>query len=255
MTRHINLTSIILLIIGITLVFSGCGLVRKINKPEEIRDIAYDVNKNHGYTVYLEENAKFVPYLVLTDDYNGNVLLLREHILNEVMIFNPNRGYNGYYENCVIDKFLNEEFMNSFTPEVQKQIIDSKIVITAKSSLGSCGKETTEINRKIFLLSHTELGLREHAGAAVEGKALKYFPNSMSRIAYLETGIAASWWLRTSYTEFHTTAWAVAFDAVTGGHCVEHTSGVRPAFCIDGKTLIETSDDVIKGETVYVLKL
>ena len=100
---------------------------------------------------------------------------------------------------------------------MQKQIADSKIVITAKSSLGSCGKETTEINRKIFLLSHTELGLREHAGAAVEGKALKYFPNSMSRIAYLETGIAASWWLRTSYTVYHTAAYSVGFDATTGG--------------------------------------
>jgi hypothetical protein len=255
MIRHINLTSIILLIIGITLVFSGCGLVRKINKPEEIRDIAYDVNKNHGYTVYLEENAKFVPYLVLTDDYNGNVLLLRKHILNEVMIFNPNDRYNGYYENCVIDKFLNEEFMNSFTPEVQKQIIDSKIVITAKSSLGSCGKETTEINRKIFLLSYTELGLPKESIAAVEGKALKYFPNPTSRIARLETGIAAGWWLRTSYTEFDTSAWSVGFDATMGSVSVEHTNGVRPAFCIDGKTLIETSDDVIKGETVYVLKL
>jgi hypothetical protein len=256
MTRHINLTSIILLIIGITLVFSGCGLVRKINKPEEIRDIAYDVNKNHGYTVYLEENAKFVPYLVLTDDYNGNVLLLRKHILNEVMIFNPNRGYGGYYENSSIDKFLNEEFINSFTPEVQKQIADSKIVITAKSSLGRCGKETTEINRKIFLLSHTELGLtKDYSMAAVEGKALKYFPDPTSRIARLETGIAASWWLRTSYTEFHTTALSVGFNAAIGDVCVEHTNGVRPAFCVDGKTLIETSDDVIKGETVYVLKL
>ncbi|MGI6606604.1 MAG: DUF6273 domain-containing protein [Peptococcia bacterium] len=139
---------------------------------------------------------------------------------------------------------------------MQKQIIDSKIVITAKSSLGSCGKETTEINRKIFLLSHTELGLtKDYSMAAVEGKALKYFPNSMSRIAYLETGIAAGWWLRTSYTEFHTTAWSVGFDATMGSVSVEHTNGVRPAFCIDGKTLIETSDDVIKGETVYVLKL
>ncbi|MGI6606598.1 MAG: DUF6273 domain-containing protein [Peptococcia bacterium] len=255
MTRHINLTSIILLIIGITLVFSGCGLVRKINKPEEIRDIAYDVNKNHGYTVYLEENAKFVPYLVLTDDYNGNVLLLRKHILNEVMIFNPNDRYNGYYENCVIDKFLNEEFINSFTPEMQKQIADSKIVITAKSSLGSCGKETTEINRKIFLLSHTELGLPEYADVAVEGKALKYFSDPTSRIARLETGIAAGWWLRTSYTEFDTTVWSVGFDAATGGVGLDYTNGVRPAFCVDGKTLIETSDDVIKGETVYVLKL
>ncbi len=252
MTRHINLTSIILLIIGITLVFSGCGLVRKINKPEEIRDIAYDVNKNHGYTVYLEENAKFVPYLVLTDDYNGNVLLLRKHILNEVMIFNPNRGYNGYYENCVIDKFLNEEFMNSFTPEMQKQIIDSEIVITAKSSLGSCGKDTTDINRKIFLLSCTELGLREHAGAAVEGKVLKYFPNSTSRIAYLETGVAAGWWLRTSCTEYDTTVWSVSFDATTGSVGLDYTNGARPAFCIDGKTLIKTSDDVIKGGKQFI---
>ena len=95
----------------------------------------------------------------------------------------------------------------------------------------------------------------EHAGAAVEGKALKYFPDPTSRIARLETGVAAGWWLRTSYTEFHTSVWSVGFDAATGGVGLDYTNGVRPAFCIDGKTLIETSDDVIKGETVYVLKL
>ena len=40
-----------------------------------------------------------------------------------------------------------------------------------------------------------------------------------------------------------------------GGVGLNNTNGVRPAFCVDGKTLIKTSDDVIKGETVYVLKL
>lgn len=254
MTREIKLTLFILLITGITVVFLGCGLMKKINKPKEIRDIAYDVNKNYGYTVYFEENAKFVPYLVLTDDYNGNVLLLRKHILNEVMIFNPNDRYNGYYENCVIDKFLNEEFINSFTPEMQKQIADSKIVITAKSSLGSCGEATTDINRKIFLLSYTELGLTKESIATVEGKALKYFHNGPSRIAYLETGVAAGWWLRTSYTVYDTTAWSVGFDSTTGSVGVDHANGVRPAFCVDGKTSIEASEEVIKGETVYILK-
>lgn len=40
-----------------------------------IHDIAYDVNEKWGYTVYLEENGEYVPYLVLSGDYGGNVLV------------------------------------------------------------------------------------------------------------------------------------------------------------------------------------
>ena len=52
---------------------------------EKLEDIAYDVNPSGEYTVYLEENGIYKPYLVLTNNYNGNCLLLRKHVLNENM--------------------------------------------------------------------------------------------------------------------------------------------------------------------------
>ena len=228
--------------------------MKKNNIHNEIKEIAYDVNKDYGYTVYIKENLTFVPYLVLTDNYNGNVLLLRKYVLNEEKIFNPSKRYSGYYENSSIDEYLNKDFFNNFHPEVQNKIIDSKLVITAKSSVGICGTTTTDITRKVFLLSYTELGLTKYAVAAVEGEALKYFDNATSRIAYCKTGDACGWWLRSPFTTYDTLVWSVGYDSTSGEVSASYTNGVRPAFCVDGKMLIETNDEIIKGETIYILK-
>lgn len=38
----------------------------KLSNPQIIGDIAFDVNKKSGYTVYIEEDSSFISYLVLT---------------------------------------------------------------------------------------------------------------------------------------------------------------------------------------------
>lgn len=67
------------------MIINSCVLSKKtennndVNKniePTKLEDIAYDVNESYGYTVYLKENDEYVPYLVLTNNYNGNCLLL-----------------------------------------------------------------------------------------------------------------------------------------------------------------------------------
>ena len=117
-------------------------------QPTTIADIAYDRlarNRNTDFRVYLEENGDFVPYLVLAANYGGNVLLLREHVLNDGVPFNHSpRGhslwnvhdYGAYYPDSNIDTFLNSEFKNSLSDLVVSAIIPSDIVVTDKGAWG-----------------------------------------------------------------------------------------------------------------------
>ena len=51
--------------------------------PKTLKDLAYDSDKRLGYTIYIPENGKLEPYLVLTKNYykQGNVLLIRKYVL------------------------------------------------------------------------------------------------------------------------------------------------------------------------------
>lgn len=220
---------------------------------EKLADLAYEQGGRSEYRVYLDEAGAFVPYLVLTSDYGGQTLLLREHVLSEQMPYNESTQDSGYYENSLIDAYLDSEFLRVFPDGLREQIVDSSIVITYTDSLQVCGDETTTITRKVFLLSHTELGLTEHAAATVEGLALKYFSTPQSRMATNDSGTAAGWWLRSAYTVYGNTAWCLSGKAVTGGEGVYYANGIRPAFCLSGDTGIETREDIIQGRTVYAL--
>jgi len=81
-------------------------------RAETLGQLAYDENKRFGYTVYIQEDSKYVPYLVLTSDYNGQALLLREELMLKTHVFHE-EGYGcvSYYKESSIDRFLNEEFI------------------------------------------------------------------------------------------------------------------------------------------------
>lgn len=244
------------LLLLLVLLLGGCGKITAGTGEEgslTLNDIAYDVNKDLGYTVYLMENEEYVPYLVLTNDYDGSVLLLREYLLPDSLVYDTEERYTGYYENSSIDEYLIGEFFSPFSSDMQEKIIDSQITITDLSSLGSCGTKTTQIIRKVFLLSHTELNLQDSSVAPEEGRPLKYFDSPSSRIARFETQEASGWWLRTSYTWYKSTAWSVGYDATVGGGGVSYKNGVRPAFCMDKKTPINERKDIITDKTIYVM--
>lgn len=246
---------IVFIFISIISIYGCEKMGKKSDSSSELtlKGIAFDDNEKSDYTVYIEENSKFVPYLVLTADYNGQALLLREEILNEPRTFNDDgHGDAGYYKGSSIDNFLNKDFLSTIDTEVQNNIANSDITITSKSSLGQAGEDTETIKRKVFLLSVTELGMGEFAVVTEEGEPLKYFKDSNSRIAYRNKE-ARSWYLRSSENAGNNTVCGIGPTGTLGYGDVVYENGIRPAFCIKNTQKIEKNDKVIQGKTVYVI--
>ncbi len=231
---------------------SGCGTAAP---PRTLQEIAFDVNSSYGYTVYINEQSGYAPYLVLTDNYNGNTLLLRKYLLQQTHTFHDynNVIYACYYANSSIDQYLNKDYLAALDSRLQNLIAACQITITAKSSISVEGEQTEDITRKVFLLSHTELCLPDSMAACKEGKPLRYFKDDKNQIAYRQNNEAWSWWLRTSCTQYDNTAWGIGPHGVTDGVQIDYKNGVRPAFCLKDAQEIETNNDIVPGQSVYVL--
>lgn len=100
----------------------------------------------------------------------GDVLLLRNYLLDEPQVYNENERFAAFYENSKVDQFLNSRFLERLEKTTCARIVTSNLEITAEPSVGSVGKETTTIPRKAFLLSHTEIAAVKSRIAAEEGK-------------------------------------------------------------------------------------
>ncbi|KOP64914.1 hypothetical protein AMS62_06380 [Bacillus sp. FJAT-18019] len=230
------------------------------DKKEKLRDLAYDVNPKKGYTVYLKEDNMYVPYLVVTSNYGGKVLLLRQELLENRMPFKKNERHmwasyenGGYYEDSSIDQYLNDEFINRFSRTVQDTIVNSEIIITSKNSLGDAREETIEISRKVFLLSLKELDGPKSYVSVPEGDTLKFFSdNYKRRIAYFPNGEESPYWTRTPSTWETYTVFTIG--RALGTATADIDTGVRPAFCLEESVAIKKSSDIISGQTVYVIE-
>ncbi len=239
----------------VVLCLIGCGCKDSgIKEARTLGELAYDENIELGYTVYLKENDTYVPYLVLTSDYNEHALLLRKELLEENHVFHEDGyGYASYYKDSAIDRFLNEEFVQLLEPEIQEAIVESEIIITAKESIGKAGEETELIERKVFLLSYAELGFTLFGATLKEGEALSYFQNPKNRIGY-KKDIATGWLLRSPAVHYFNMASGINKEGGYGGANAEKAYGVRPAFCLSDALEVELRDDIVEGETVYVIK-
>lgn len=221
---------------------SGC-----FDRPADtLSDLAKEKNKE----VYLKENDIYVPYLILDENYRGNILLLRKDVMNE---FRSISDYSSEYEDSYIDTYLSDEYLDLFSDEIIKQIVSIDIEVTSKEALYQAGKDTHTISRKAFLLSYDEVNYSEHSMAPNEGATLSYFTNDQSRVAYRD-GEPCSWWLRTPYTGYDSVTWSVGGDGVKTELSSTTENGIRPAFCLSGNVNIKESTEVINGETVFVIE-
>lgn len=261
--KKANLFFIIFILLSIISIY-GCEMTKNsgLSSQLTIKDIAFDVNKKSGYTVYIEENSKFVSYLVLTSNYDGNTLLLRKELMSDFHIFNEEIShYSAYYRDSSIDKFLNKDFITYLDPKIESNIVNSEITISSKSSLGVTGEDTENIFRKVFLLSAAEVGMyTNHSNMTKEGNALKYFKDSKSRIAY-RGNEPTCWMLRSPNTWDVSSVFGIGPDGAVGSGSIStiipsepiFKSGVRPAFCLRNSQLIKKSDKVIDKQMVYIL--
>ena len=243
------LTSKVLIITIFIIVGVFLGLVGYkwfVNK-DKISFIAYNKFKEKDdYRVYVKEDGKYIPFLVIANEYvPGSTLLLRESILDE---FRRMNDYSSYYKDSEIDRFLNSEYYNTLK-EIHRLIKNTPIEIYSKEAIGFSGDETEYINRHIFLLSRKELC----SDFENEGKELDYFNEVKNRISYYN-GKPMSWLLRTPVGSYFSAVFGVIDN---GGVSIGNSFneyGIRPAFCVDSSAKIKKKEGIINGKKVYVLE-
>lgn len=238
-----------------------------------LEKISYDKSKENP-VVYIKENGEYVPYLVLTSDYGGNVLLLRENVLPEEMPYKTSShgegggalsagwtyyDYGSYYEESSIDDYLNTNFLHIFSPEIQAAIMDTTIEVTDRESYSeqSWANATHMIERKIFLLSAVEYGVNFSVGYNItkEGKSLDYFKkiDYSEKAAYKEDGTAWPYWTRTPWIWDSCDVTVIGVTKLSFAPADKHL-GVRPAFCMNKNTVIQENNNIVAGKSVYTIK-
>ena len=234
----------LLLIVG---VFLGLVGYKWFVNKYKISFIAYNKFKEKDdYRVYVKEDGKYIPFLVIANEYvPGSTLLLRESILDE---FRRMNDYSSFYKDSEIDRFLNSEYYNTLK-EIHRLIKNTPIEIYSKEAIGFSGDETEYINRHIFLLSRKELC----SDFENEGKELDYFNEVKNRISYYN-GKPMSWLLRTLVGSYFSAVFGVIDN---GGVSIGNSFneyGIRPAFCVDSSAKIKKKEGIVYGKEVYVLE-
>ena len=213
-----------------------------------VSDLAYN-SGNSENEVYVYENGGYVPYIVITDDYAGNTLLLRKEALPQNYRIN---SYDSYYPDSDLDRYLNSVFLSSLE-KVKSDIVETEIEVTAEDSIGVSGEETEKISRQIFILSGHEMCCSSE-NMAMEGQPLSYF-KSISNRETLQNGKKASCWLRTPNTFYVSCLYVIGDNDKIGFTNASDFNAVRPAFCISGSYPVKRiSFESASGEKGYVLE-
>ena len=222
-----------------------------------IGDLAFSVTRS-AEEVYIKENDKFVPFLVLDNNYSGNCLLLRRDTLNDEVAYNTHGQYGSYYPNSGTDDFLNGTYFERISASVKQVIAESNIAVTSKQALDSAENTTETITRKVFLLSAHEVHAQTGTNSLKEGKELIYFRSLSNRVACNENGQPETWALRTPSLTAANMIYSIAFDGSIGSGGIYGTEGeraipLRPAFAVYAQTIIKKQSNAVQGKEVYVL--
>ena len=237
---------IIIMLVALTFVIV-VFCYRLLIRQDTISSIAYSSLKSKDdYRVYIKEDGKYVPFLVIDNGYEkGSTLLLREEILAETKRMNE---YSSYYKDSEIDRFLNGSYYENLK-EIHSLIESTAVEIVKDEAIGSTGDGKEKINRNVFLLSANELGFDMEK----EGKRLGYFSNPDNRICHLN-GESASWLLRTPNTWERSVVCCLTYDGALGSWNAYAKCGIRPAFCVNSLVIIKKKAGIIEGKEVYVLE-
>lgn len=244
----IKLIIIFFIISLLSSIIQGCGILSTKKLNETNMDTVADLVNQE---VYIWEGEEYTPYLVITDDYGGNALLLRKYLLDDDMCMNE---YYAYYEDCKVDTYLNDVFYENLPTGVKETVLESRIEIVAEDYYSAEVKLKT-ISRKVFLLSYNELNQAPNYHSGKEGKGISYFKNATSFLASKENyEDCTSWWLRSVDTTYQSCYYAVGFNGKIGSTDAWRKNGIRPAFCIDNSTKIKENEDLFPDKKVYVIE-
>jgi len=168
------------------------------------------------------------------DRQGRRVLVISEYILEQRVYHN--RYANVNWADSDIRKYLNGEFLNRFTPEERRRIVETKVINNRNPWFGtSGGPDTTDY---VFLLSIEEVvWYFGDSGQLREPNYINNFMGSLSdgyssnRRAYTPDGTVSSWWLRSPGNRSSRAARVSGFGSIdiTGFTVDPLDSGIRPA--------------------------
>lgn len=181
-----------------------------------------------GTIVTIQENGSPEPFIVLQHGYpetgNGRTLVIRADIYGN-LIWNSSNISKNAYASSQIDSWLNGFYLSLIEAAVCEQIAAVDIPYT----IGNGDNTVSTLSRRVFLLSHTELGYGATAYANLEGSAIAFFGDESNRIACLN-GEPAIWWTRSPYLRSRS-----VWIATPTGDASSNTAnlyGARPAFTL-----------------------
>lgn len=216
---------------------TACTTKRYTNKEvkrtaitSKIGERAYNVTYKK-LSVAIKEGNNYAFYNIISNNYHGKTLLVRSSPLANKKSMSVQTGYL----NSEVDSYLNSEYLDSLG-EVSKLIVPTSINVFNPSK--SNGNDTVE--RKIFLLSASEMGLFKDTGI------LEFFAIKEHVISYQYPGIPlnpTSSWLRNSRVINNRVS--SLYVTETGELASEDSNelhSVRPAFCVDSDELTVLTD-------------
>jgi hypothetical protein len=222
-------------------------------------EIAYDSkDPKDDITIYIRENGVYAPYLVLTNSYNdsGHCLLMREHLLDDIMEYDSGPYWNCAYAGGFVDSFLRKEFQSRIKRSLFQYIEGGNeyfgcyVRATKIDRYGDIREEN--IRRGIISLSYTEVS-GDYSVSIKDGSLISYFDNKEKRIAYYSSGRCGGWFLRTP--ELHTSfIYVVRPDGSIGSASSSDADSysVRPCLLLDQYTRYNII--TLEGRKVYALK-
>ena len=228
-------------ILSVFMIFSmlfatvGCSSKTKSQAiTKTIGEMAYDANGGKASYIIVFEGQNYVPYYVVSNNYQGKTLLLRMSALSKEMPMSTQTGYL----NSEVDKYLNSEYLDNLN-DVAKLICPTTIdVFNPLSSEGT-------IERKAFLLSFSEMGFK---ALNEDAEGLAFFKDEDHSICYEHPyvkDIPRSVWLRDSYftneSDKANTMCVNEYGELASKDSNE-LCGVRPAFCVNSDELIALVD-------------
>ena len=193
-------------------------------------------SKAEGSIIKLKENGVLVDFYIAKQNYEsglngaGRVLVVRKDCYDQRQWHGSNVNA---YASSAIDSWLNSTYKNLLDANIRTAMGTTKIYYTP----GNGNNTKTTLQRSVFLLSATELGL-SHTYMNAEGTALSSTVVNLLRIAKLN-GSAVYQWTRSPHTYDASSAWFLG--AGTGNNNCSGTYGSRPTFTLPSSLYV--SDD------------
>ena len=186
-----------------------------------------------GTLVNLNESSSPLEFYVAKHDYEpelngaGRTLMVRKHCYDNRVWSSNNINA---YATSDIDSWANYIYKNLLDAEIQDAISATTFYYTP----GNGNPTVTTLNRSVFLLSLTELGLT-FGGVQTEGTTLPIA--SSLQTASLTSGAAAYQWTRSPYVGGSTYVMRVMGTAST--EQVTFANGVRPCFTLPADIIVD----------------